>query len=403
MVRKIVRESIGVLLLAVAGFRAEGFERTVVAEETSKVEKFRVVQIVSGLENPWGLAFLPEGSLLVTERVGRMVILGPQGAKQQVTGLPPVAASGQGGLLDVVLDPDFSNNRWVYFSYSTPGPRGTSGTAVARARLSGNRLLGLQVLYEMKQKTSSSLHFGSRLVFGADGMLYISTGERGERDRAQDLSDTAGKVLRIQPDGTVPRDNPWAGQGRSGGRGNGREPQKGTGSGTRIGNVAPEIYTLGHRNVQGMALHPETGELWVHEHGPRGGDEINVLKPGANYGWPVITYGKEYFGGLSIGEGTQKEGMEQPILQWTPSIAPSGMTFYTGSLFPRWKGNLFVGALAGQHLRRIVLRGKEVVEEEMLLHRKIGRIRDVRTGPDGYLYLLTDERNGGVYRLEPMP
>lgn len=385
MVRKIAGKSLWMLLVAVAGFRVEGFERIVVSEETSKEEKFRVVLIASGLENPWGVAFLPDGSLLVTERVGRMVILSPNGARQLVAGLPSVVASGQGGLLDVVLDPDFSTNRWVYFSYSAPGPRGTSGTAVARARLSGNRLTDLRVLYEMQNKTSGGLHFGSRLVFGVDRMLYITTGDRGDRDRAQNLTDTAGKVLRLRPDGRVPEDNPFVQRS------------------TRTQKESPEIFTLGHRNIQGIAVHPETGKIWIHEHGPRGGDEINILKPGANYGWPVITYGREYFGGIPIGEGTHKEGMEQPILQWTPSIAPSGMTFYTGSAFPRWKGNLFVGALVGQHLRRIVLQGKEVVEEEVLIHRKIGRIRDVRTGPDGYLYLLTDERNGGVYRLEPMP
>ncbi|MCX7788871.1 MAG: PQQ-dependent sugar dehydrogenase, partial [Spirochaetes bacterium] len=311
---------LGVLLQPIAGF-----ERTVIAEESSKVEKFQVVRLASGLENPWGLAFLPDGSLLVTERVGRLFILGPSGTRQTVQGVPVVSASGQGGLLDIALDPDFSANRLVYFSYSLPGPRGSSGTAVARARLEGNWLRNVEVLYEMKNKTSSNLHFGSRLVFGTDGMLYVSTGDRGERDRAQDLSDTAGKVLRIRPDGRVPEDNPWT--GRAGG--------------SVRGKAAPEVYTYGHRNIQGMAVHPQTGKLWVHEHGPRGGDEINVLKPGANYGWPVITYGKEYFGGLSIGEGTHKEGMEQPILHWTPSIAPSGMAFYTGDRFPRWKGNLF--------------------------------------------------------------
>ncbi|MCX7655795.1 MAG: PQQ-dependent sugar dehydrogenase [Treponemataceae bacterium] len=296
--------------------------------------------------------------------------------------------SGQGGLLDVTLDPAFSTNRWIYYSYAAPGPGGISGTAVARARLEGNHLRDLQVLYEMKNKTSSVLHFGSRIAFGKDGMLYISTGDRGERNRAQDVSDTAGKVLRIHPDGRIPVDNPLREQKNKGG--------------TEIGVVAPEIYTYGHRNIQGMAIHPETGRIWVHEHGPRGGDEINILMPGANYGWPVITYGKEYAGNLSIGEGTHKEGMEQPILQWTPSIAPSGMTFYTGNRFSRWRGNLFVGALVGQHLRRLVLDGERVVEEEVLLYRKIGRIRDVRTGPDGFLYIVTDEKNGGVFRLEPI-
>ncbi len=363
---------------------AVGAEGHVIAEKTSKAVSFRVVRLASGLENPWSIAFLPEGDLLVTERPGRLLIIDSRGDRQTVQGLPNITATGQGGLLDIVLDPDFSRNRYVYFSYSAPGPRGTSGTAVARARLEGNRLVNLRVLYEMKKKTSGGLHFGSRLLFGVDGMLYISTGERGERERAQDLTDTAGKVLRMFPDGRIPQDNPFIYRVREG--------------------IAPEIYTYGHRNIQGMAVHPVTGKIWVHEHGPRGGDEINILKPGANYGWPVITYGREYFGNLPIGEGTHKEGMEQPVLQWTPSIAPSGMTFYTGERFAAWKGNLFVGALAGQHLRRIVLEGERVVEEEVLLHREreLGRIRDVRTGPDGLIYLLTDERNGGVYRIEPI-
>lgn len=356
------------------------FENTPIAEVSSRVERFRVIRIASGLEYPWGLTFLPNGSLLVTERVGRMWILGEGRTKQSVVGLPSMVTGGQGGLLDVALDPAFSANRWIYFSYAAPGPRETAGTAVARARLEGNQLRDFRILYEMRHKTSSTLHFGSRIVFGKDGMLYISTGERGERNRAQDLSDTAGKVLRIHPDGRIPQDNPWIGQK----------------------NVSPEIYTYGHRNIQGMAVHPDTGKIWIHEHGPRGGDEINVLIPGANYGWPVITYGREYSGNTPIGEGTHKEGMEQPLLQWTPSIAPSGMTFYTGNRFPRWKGNLFVGALVGQHLRRLVVNGEQVVEEEVLLHQQIGRIRDVRTGPDGFLYVITDEKNGGVFRLEPV-
>lgn len=378
----------GILFLGITLQLVFSFENTLIAEVSSRVERFRVVQLASGLEYPWGLAFLPDGSLLVTERVGRMWILREGRTRQLVVGLPSMVTSGQGGLLDVALDPAFSTNRWVYFSYAAPGPRGTSGTAVARARLEGNQLRDLQVLYDMKQKTSSGLHFGSRIVFGRDGMLYISTGERGERNRAQDLSDTAGKVLRIHPDGRIPQDNPWVTQRNRG------IPA--------VGVVVPEIYTYGHRNIQGMAVHPETGKIWIHEHGPRGGDEINVLIPGANYGWPIITYGREYSGNTPIGEGTHKEGMEQPLLQWTPSIAPSGMTFYTGDKFSRWKGNLFVGALVGQHLRRLVLNGEQVVEEEVLLPRQLGRIRDVRTGPDGLLYILTDERNGGVFRLEPV-
>ena len=379
--RKILRFGtvMGIVLMGVLFPGDLTADSVILAPYRSQREQFNIAQVVKDLENPWSIAFLPGGEFLVTERRGRLLWISPGGSMREVAGVPKVFSSGQGGLLDVVLDPDFPVNRQVYFSFSIPGKGGSAGTAVARAVLGTYQLTNVQVLYEMEKKTSSGLHFGSRLLFGPDKFLYVSTGERGDRDRAQDLSDTAGKVLRIQPDGRVPRDNPFVGNR----------------------NASPLVFTYGHRNIQGMVLHPETGKIWIHEHGPRGGDEINILTPGANYGWPVITYGKEYFGGLSIGEGTHKEGMEQPILQWTPSIAPSGMTFYTGNRFPNWKGNLFVGALAGQHLRRIVLSGEKVVEEEVLLHKTLGRIRDVREGPDGFLYLLTDERKGGLYRLEP--
>lgn len=338
---------------------------------------FRLVRVAEGLENPWGLAFLPDGGLLVTERPGRLVLFERDGGRKIVGGLPAVAARGQGGLMDIVLDPDFSRNRLVYFSYSASG-QGGAGTAVARARLEGTEVREVRVIFEMERKTSAGQHFGSRLAFAPDGTLFVSTGDRGDRHRAQDLRDHAGKVIRINSDGSVPRDNPFVGRG----------------------DVFPDIFSYGHRNIQGMTIHPVSGEVWTHEHGPRGGDEINVIKPGANYGWPVVTYGREYVGG-SIGEGTSRPGMEDPLLQWTPSIAPSGMVFYTGEKFPGWKDSLFVGALAGQHLRRVVLRGREVVREEVLLSRTVGRIRDVRQGPDGNLYLLTDERNGAVYRIEP--
>jgi len=234
------------------------------------------------------------------------------------------------------------------------------------------------VIFEMAKKTSTTMHFGSRLAFARDGTLFVSTGERGDRNRAQDLGDSAGKVLRIRPDGSIPGDNPFA--GRPGALG--------------------EVFSYGHRNVQGLAVNPGTGEVWAHEHGPQGGDEINILRPGANYGWPLVTYGREYSGG-PIGEGTGKPGIQEPVLHWTPSIAPSGMAFYTGDRFPRWKGNIFVGALAGTHLRRVVPGAGGPVEQEVLLSGTIGRIRDVRQGPDGNLYLLTDENPGALYRLEP--
>ncbi|MEQ8697810.1 MAG: PQQ-dependent sugar dehydrogenase, partial [Bauldia litoralis] len=273
-------------------------------------------------------------------------------------------------------DPDFANNRVIYFSYSEPGPGG-AGTAVARARLDGNRLTRLKVLFTMEPKANTVQHFGSRLVIGRDGHLFITIGERGQRARAQDPSVNRGQVIRINRDGSIPKDNPFV--GRAGHR--------------------PEIWSFGHRNPQGAALNPATGRLWIHEHGARGGDEINIPKAGKNYGWPVISYGRHY-SGAKIGVGARKAGMEQPIHYWDPSIAPSGMAFYTGDKFPAWKGNLFVGALAQQMLVRLTLDGQKVVKEERLLKDLGERIRDVRQGPDGYLYVLTDAGDGRLLRIE---
>jgi glucose/arabinose dehydrogenase len=255
------------------------------------------------------------------------------------------------------------------------------GTEVARARLVNHRLQDLQVIFRLQPKTGTSYHFGSRLLFDRAGQLYITIGDRGDRPRAQDLTDHAGSVIRLHADGSVPKDNPFLSQQ----------------------GAKPEIYSYGHRNPQGMALHPETGKVWIHEHGPQGGDELNIIDKGVNYGWPVITYGVNYVIGTSIGEGTHKQGMQQPDYYWVPSIAPSGMTFYTADRFPEWRGNLFVGSLKFQLLVRLILDGDKVVGEERMLKRRLGRIRDVRTGPDGYLYLLTDEPNGKLVRLEPAP
>ena len=341
---------------------------------------FRAKTLVSGLEHPWAMAFLPDGRILVTERAGRLrVIKNEQLNPQAIAGLPEIAAIGQGGLLDIVLHPDHDKNRWLYFSYSEPGTGG-SGTAVARARLEGMRLNDMEVIFRLEPKSGGGRHFGSRLVFDRQGYLYITVGDRGERDRAQDLNDHAGSVIRLHDDGRVPDDNPFAD----------RPDAKGG------------IFSYGHRNSQGLALHPQTGALWLHEHGPRGGDELNIIQPGRNYGWPVITYGVEYMGGFKIGEGTHKAGMEQPLYYWNPSIAPSGMAFYTGDKFPQWRGNLFIGALKFQLLARLVLQDGQVVKEERLLEKELGRIRDVRNGPDGYLYLLTDARDGRLVRLEPV-
>jgi glucose/arabinose dehydrogenase len=295
-----------------------------------------------------------------------------------VEGLPAIAEVGQGGLLDVALHPQFRDNRWVYLSYAARGEGGI-GTEVLRGKLDGRRLTDVQVIFRMQPKSSGGRHFGSRLVFDRNGYLFITLGERGDQERAQRLNDHAGSVIRLHDDGRVPADNPFAGRA----------------------DARAEKYTLGNRNMQGAALHPVTGLLWTHEHGPQGGDEVNVIRAGRNYGWPVITYGVNYGIGTKIGEGTHKPGMEQPLHKWVPSIAPSGMAFYSGDKFPGWRGDLFVGSLKFQTLVRLKLDGETVVQEERLLEGKLGRIRDVRTGPDGYLYLLTDSSDGTLVRLEP--
>lgn len=346
------------------------------AQSTASV---RVVTVASGLEHPWGLQFLPDGRMLVTERPGRLRYVSPSGRlSDPIAGLPAVAARGQGGLLDVRLDPSFESNHLIYLSYSEPDGR-DAGTAVLRARLGPLGIDNLRVIFRQLPKVGGGLHFGSRLVFSQDGQyLFITMGERGRKDDAQDLSRLMGRVVRIRPDGSIPDDNPFVGRT----------------------NARPETWSYGHRNPQGAAIHPETGELWTVEHAAMGGDEVNTPKPGRNYGWPVITYGVNY-DGQKIGEGTAKEGMEQPVHYWDPSIAPSGMTFYTGDRYPGWKGSLFVGSLKFGLLSRLTLEGNRVVSEERLLTDLGARVRDVRQGPDGYLYLLTDESNGRILRLEP--
>ena len=317
--------------------------------------------------------------MLVTERPGRMRVVARDGTlSAPLAGLPPVAVQGQGGLLDVILDREFAANRTIYFCFSEPGDGG-AGSAVARARLAGSALEDVRVLFRQLPKVSGGLHFGCRIVAGADGLLYVTLGERYQRDRAQDLATHLGKVVRIRTDGGVPPDNPFV--GRTG--------------------VLPEIWSYGHRNPQGAALHPQSARLWLHEHGARGGDEINIPEAGKNYGWPVITHGIDY-SGASIGIGKAAPGMEQPRYFWVPSIAPSGMAFYSGDAFPAWRGNLFVGALAGQRLVRLELDDDTVKHEERLLGELRERIRDVRVGPDGLIYLLTDTSSGRILRLEPL-
>ncbi|CAN5788388.1 PQQ-dependent sugar dehydrogenase [soil metagenome] len=339
---------------------------------------YRVVTLVEGLERPWAMAFLPDGDILVTERPGRLrVVRNGALVEQAVAGVPAVRATGQGGLLDVVIHPDFATNRLVYLSYSKPGPNGAT-TAVSRGRFENDRLTGVEEIFEARAWSEAGQHFGSRLVFDRQGYLYITVGDRGSMNRSQDRSDHAGSILRLHDDGRVPQDNPFVGQS----------------------GVLPEIYSYGHRNAQGMALHPETGRVWLNEHGPRGGDEINIVHAGRNYGWPVITHGRNY-DGSQITADTARAGMESPLLHWTPSIAPSGMTFYTGSAFPNWRNSVFSGALVGQHLRRTAFDGTRAVTEESLLTDFNRRIRDVREGPDGFIYLLVDEASAPLVRLEP--
>jgi glucose/arabinose dehydrogenase len=338
----------------------------------------RVSDVARGLEHPWGLAFLPDGRLLVTERPGRLRLVEPGGRlSDSLAGVPAVAAGGQGGLLDVALSPGFAQDRLVYLSFSEPGTGGAS-TAVARGRLGERGLEGTEVVWRQLPKVNSTFHWGSRLVFRADGTLFVTVGDRmSHREAAQDLAVTIGKIVRINPDGSAPRDNPFV--GREG--------------------VRPEIWSYGHRNVQAATL-DVGGELWTVEHGARGGDELNNPQPGRNYGWPVITYGVDY-SGARIGVGTSRPGMEQPLYYWDPVIAPSGALFYRGDRFPQWRGDLFVGSLQPGGLVRLRLASNRVALEERYTLEPTERIRDVRQGPDGLIYLLTDNPRGRILRLEP--
>ena len=345
---------------------------------TSQEANFRLETVAEGLEHPWSLAFLPDGSMLVTERAGRLrVIRNGELSPKPVVGLPASAVTGQGGLFDVVLHPGFEKNRILFLSYAHRTSEGMT-TRVARANFDNNRLENVTVIFEALPRSGTSRHFGARMAFDASGYLYISVGDRGDKDRAQDTEDDAGGVHRITDSGEAAPGNP----------------------GLDDPGINNTLFTWGNRNIQGMTVHPITGDIWTHEHGPRGGDEINVLRAGTNYGWPEITYGIGY-SGLPITLDTEKDGMAQPLHYWDPSIAPSGMAFYTGLEFPEWQGNLFVGALKMQKLVRLKLKDRGVTEEEDLLTNLAERIRDVRTGPDGTLWLLTDSPQGKVYRVVP--
>ena len=340
----------------------------------------RAEVVARGLEHPWALALLPDGRFLVTERPGRLRIVGADGAlSEPLAGVPAAAANGQGGLLDVTLDPQFAENRLVYLSYAEPGDGGTASTAVARGRLGGAGLEDVQVIYRQVPKVQSRGHYGSRIVFDREGRLFVTQGDRmNQRPRVQDLSAGIGKIMRINPDGSVPDDNPFV--GRDG--------------------ALPEIWSYGHRNVQAAALHPETGQLWTVEHGARGGDELNHPEAGKNYGWPVITYGVDYSGDR-IGEGTAKEGMEQPVYYWDPVIAPSGMVWYTGDAFPGWRGSVLIGSMTPGALVRLEMGDGRVIREERYLTELDARFRDVQQGADGLVYVVTDAADGQLLRLRP--
>ncbi|HYT68570.1 MAG TPA: PQQ-dependent sugar dehydrogenase [Vicinamibacterales bacterium] len=350
---------------------------------------FDVVTFAEGLDKPWGLAFLPSGKMLVTEKMGRLRVVSTDGQlSPPVAGIPPTDTRNQGGLLDVSLHPRFASNQLIYWSFSEPREGGLTNTAVARGKFVDGaepRIEDVQVIYHQVPSMESTMHYGSRLVWNRDGTLFVTQGERSitpGRMQAQRMNSLLGKIVRLNDDGTVPRDNPFVGKP----------------------GVRPEIWSIGHRNVQAAMLHPTTGELWEVEHGTRGGDEINIVRKGKDYGWPTVAYGIEYQGGRITGGITAKQGMEQPIYYWDPVIAPSGMVFYTGTLFPEWKGSLFIGGLASTNLVRLDVKGDRVTGEERLLtdlQPNRERIRDVRQGPDGALYLLTDNDKGRILKLVP--
>lgn len=375
-----------------AGIQAEAIQPQVLRQMSSEKHEFLLVRVLGGIDQPWSLAFLPDGSMLISERPGRLLLF-KEGRGSYVRGLPAVSPLGQGGLLDLAIAPDFRSSGTIYFTYAS-GSQGRYGTSLGSARLrygSGEPYLeDVKVLWQtaVENRSSGGQHFGSRVLLLSDGSLLLTHGDRGSMARAQNPADPAGSTIRVLPDGSIPPDNPFINREVVNAR-------------NEIGRPLPEVYTFGHRNPQGLAMDPE-GRVWAHEHGPRGGDEINLILAGRNYGWPVTTHGIDYSGAI-ISNRESMPGVEDPRLVWVPSIAPSGFTFYQGNAFPNWKTSAFVGALAGQHLRRVEFSGERVVAQEIMFQNELGRIRDVRTGPDGFLYILGDGPNASLYRLEPLP
>ncbi len=351
-------------------------EQSKIVAKTPSVSDYKVETVVENLSIPWGMAFLPDGSMLITEKAGELILF-KDNKKILIDGLPDIYVRGQGGLMDIELHPNYNDNGFIYITYaSSEGNKNGGNTALFRAKLNGNSLVNVKRLYKAEPNSGRGQHFGSRIAFDNDGYLYFSIGDRGNRDvNPQDITRDCGKIYRLNADGTIPKDNPFV----------------------NTKNAKPAIYSYGHRNPQGMVKHPKTGEIWTHEHGPKGGDEINIIKKGKNYGWPIISYGLNY-SGTKFTDITEKEGMEQPLFHWTPSIAPSGMCFVYSDKYPEWEGNLLVGSLKFQYLERLVLENNKVVKREKLIE-NMGRIRNVKQGPDGYIYVAIE--NMGIVRILP--
>jgi aldose sugar dehydrogenase len=372
--RRITATSFGIMILVL--FAAAASPRAQPESVTTEAGPIAVENVAGGLVHPWGIAFLPDGRMLVTERPGRLRIVSQDGSlSEPLAGTPEVFARGQGGLLDVALDPNFSENRLIYLSFAEPGSGGAS-TAVGRGRLSEDRIADFEVIFRQEPKVSGANHFGSRIVFSPDGKLFLTTGERFKFDPAQDLSNHLGTIVRINRDGSIPEDNPFVG----------------------VPDAKDEIWSYGHRNIQAAAIHPQSGALWVAEMGPRGGDALNLPERGRNFGWPLVSWGRHY-DGRDIPNPPTRPEFAHPIKHWTPAIAPSGMAFYTGDIFPAWRGDVLIGSLTQRALVRLTVADSRIVGEEII---SLGaRIRDVKQGPDGAVYVITDHQNGNIWRLRP--